>query len=188
MTTDQGSTQPYPPATRLTPLAPERFAFQSTFDREIHELLKDVRALLSHEIPTGEAVLVLKYALKLTKAELLKRKHGVTDRPGRSRGSASARTIPREVRRAVWARDGGQCAFVSENGRRCEARAALEYDHIEPVARGGQATVENVRLLCRAHNRYAAECALGADFMDRKRREARARGRSAPRTARQRIH
>ena len=179
--------EPQAARSELRPIAPERFAFQGTFDRETYDLIQEVRALLGHEIPLGEAVLVIKRALRIAKIQLLKEKHGVTDRPGHSRGSASARTIPREVRRAVWARDGGKCAFVSENGRRCEARASLEYDHIEPVARGGQATAENVRLLCRAHNRYAAERAFGADFMDRKRREARARGRSAPRTARQRI-
>jgi hypothetical protein len=38
---------------------------------------------------------------------------------------------------------------------------------------GGKSTVENVRLLCRTHNQYAAECAFGAEFMERKRREAR---------------
>jgi hypothetical protein len=36
-------------------------------------------------------------------------------------------------------------------------------------------TIDNVRLLCRAHNQHAAERAFGTDFMDRKRREARAR-------------
>ena len=49
-------------------------------------------------------------------------------------------------------------------------------DHIEPVARGGEATLENVRLLCRAHNAHAAELAFGAEFMDRRRHEARERG------------
>ena len=61
---------------------------------------------------------------------------------------------------------------MSEGGRRCEERARLEYDHAEPVARGGQATAENVRLLCWSHNRYAAERAFGIEFMERKRAEA----------------
>jgi len=57
---------------------------------------------------------------------------------------------------------------VQERGR-----AWLEFDHIEPVARGGTATVEGMRLRCRAHNQYAAECAFGAGFVDRKREQAR---------------
>jgi hypothetical protein len=163
------------PAQRVTPLAPQRYAFQCTFDEETHELFQDIRALMSHEIPTGEMALVLKGAFKLAKAELLKRKCAATDRPGPSRPSASARHIPAAVKRAVWKRDGGRCTFVSESGRRCQERAGVEFDHIEPVARGGHATSENVRLMCRVHNQYAAERAFGAEFMERKRREARER-------------
>jgi len=56
------------------------------------------------------------------------------------------------------------------------------------VARGGQATVENVRLRCRAHNQYAAECTFGKDFMETKwdeaRRAAQARARAVAADAR----
>jgi len=31
------------------------------------------------------------------------------------------------VRRAVWKRDGGRCAFVSEDGKRCDERSMLEF-------------------------------------------------------------
>ena len=62
---------------------------------------------------------------------------------------------------------------MSESGRRCRERAGLEFDHIEPVARGGEATAENLRLRCAPHNQYEAERAFGADFMERKRAEAR---------------
>jgi len=176
------------PRPELKPLAPQRFGFQCTLDQETHDLFQDVRALMSHEVPTGEMVLVLKGALKLAKAELEKRKFAATDRPGRSRPVTSRRHIPAAVKRVVRERDGERCAFVSDSGKRCTARRMLEFDHQEPVANGGEATAENVRLLCRAHNQDAAERAFGIDFMDRKRREARARGRSAPRTARERIH
>jgi hypothetical protein len=75
----------------------------------------------------------------------------------------------------VWERDGGQCGFVGDSGQRCPERSRLEYDHADPVARGGEATAENVRLRCRAHNEYEAECVFGAGFMSDKRAEARAR-------------
>ena len=39
--------------------------------------------------------------------------------------------------------------------------------------RGGEATVEGIRLRCRAHNRYEAECAFGVGFMEHKREAAR---------------
>jgi hypothetical protein len=61
---------------------------------------------------------------------------------------------------------------VSVAGHRCEARTRIEFDHIEPVAQGGQSTVKGIRLRCRAHNQYAAECVFGTDFMSRKREVA----------------
>jgi hypothetical protein len=72
-----------------------------------------------------------------------------------------SRHIPASVRRAVWARDGGRCAFVAPDGRRCGETAFLEFHHVRPYARGGPATVENIELRCRAHNGYEAKLALG---------------------------
>jgi hypothetical protein len=69
----------------------------------------------------------------------------------------------------VAERDGRRCAFVSPGGKRCECRQALEFDHVVPIARGGQTTLENLRLLCSAHNQFAAEQQLGQAFMAAKR-------------------
>jgi len=160
-----------PPA-KLVPLAPQRFGFQFTGDQETHDAYEHVRDLLSHEVPTGEMSLVFKSVLKLAEAQLMKRKFAVTERPGPSRGSADPRHIPAAVRRAVAERDRERCSFVSDAGKRCQERRFLEYDHEIPLACGGEATVENIRLRCRAHNLYAAERAFGAEFMDRKRQEA----------------
>jgi hypothetical protein len=56
----------------------------------------------------------------------------------------------------------------------------LELDHIVEVARGGQSTVSNVRLLCKAHNQYRAEQTYGSGFMKQRRQEARgARAKAA---------
>jgi HNH endonuclease len=162
----------------MTPLAPKKVAFQFTGDEETGELYEDVRALMSHEIPSGEMALVFKRTLEIAKAQLAKRKFAATDRPGHSRESADPRYVPAAVKRAVSERDERRCTFVSESGKRCE-RGSLEYDHIEPIARGGQSTVENVRLLCRAHNQHAAERTYGAEFMSSKRDQARQRTRAS---------
>jgi hypothetical protein len=79
-------------------------------------------------------------------------------------GRPASRHIPAHVRREVWERDGAQCSFVSAAGRRCGETGFLEYDHIVPFAQGGAATVDNIRLLCRAHNqaRVAPEVAGSA--------------------------
>ena len=164
------------PRPRIVPLAPQKFGFQFTGDQETRELFEEVRALLSHEAPSGDMARVFKEALKIAKAQLEKRKFATTDRPGQSRGCAGPRHIPAAVKRAVRERDQGRCAFISESGKRCGARHRLEYDHIEGVARGGKATVENLRLVCRAHNQHAAERIFGSEFMNRKRGEARRAG------------
>jgi hypothetical protein len=173
------------PRPRVTPLAPERFGLQVTLDQETYDLLQQARALMGHPNPAGEIVPVLKSALQLFVGHLEKRKFAATARPGHARPSASARHIPAAVKRAVWERDGGRCTFTSDGGQRCPARRMLEFDHREPVARGGEATAENLRLVCRSHNQHAAERTFGAAFMERKREAAKAeRGRAAQRAGR----
>jgi hypothetical protein len=60
-------------------------------------------------------------------------------------------------------------AYVSPSGHRCTARRFLEFDHIDPVARGGRATADHLRLRCRAHNQLEAERIFGVGFMRRQR-------------------
>jgi hypothetical protein len=72
-----------------------------------------------------------------------------------------SRTVPRAVKREVWRRDAGQCAFVSPTGRRCAESTFLEYHHIQPYAKQGPATVANISLRCWRHNQYEAELIFG---------------------------
>ena len=157
------------PPSRVTPLAPQRYPFQFTGDQETHELYEEVRDLLSHQIPNGEMAVVFKRALQMTKAELMRRKYAVTGRPGRSCDGKSSPHIPAPVKREVHVRDGDRCTFVSENGKRCNSRHMVEFEHDVPQARGGESTPKNLRLLCRAHNQLMAEREFGAEFMKRKR-------------------
>jgi hypothetical protein len=80
---------------------------------------------------------------------------------GAGRDGKRGRYVPVAVRREAHDRDGGQCAFVSTDGRRCTARALLEFDHVKPFARFGAHEVENVRLLCKAHNLLHARRCFG---------------------------
>ena len=67
-------------------------------------------------------------------------------------------------------RDGNQCAFVDNHGRRCAKRDQVEFHHREPFGRGGDHSPENVKMMCRAHNGYLAEQDYGKDVMERYRR------------------
>ena len=166
---------PKPVRPRLAPLGPGRYGLQFTVAQGTYEKLRYAQALLGHAVPAGELAGVFDRALDALIARLEQRKFAATTRPRRhpGRASANARHVPAEVRRSVWERDSGQCTFVSAAGHRCPARTRLEYDHVEPLAQGGRATVAGMRLRCRAHNQYTAECAFGADFMSRKREAAR---------------
>jgi 5-methylcytosine-specific restriction endonuclease McrA len=166
---------PVPPAprARLAPLSPGRFALQVTVDQETHDQLRYAQALLGHAVPNGDVAKVLQRALDSLIEKLEQKKFAKCARSCPRRSHANGRYVPAEIRRIVWQRDGGQCTFVSEAGKRCEARDRLEFDHIDPVARGGQTTADRLQLRCRAHNQYTAERTFGAGFMHEKRQEAR---------------
>lgn len=54
--------------------------------------------------------------------------------------------IPEDVRRAVFRRDGGRCVA-------CGSDELLQFDHVIPVALGGNSTAENLQILCAPCNR-----------------------------------
>jgi 5-methylcytosine-specific restriction endonuclease McrA len=171
-------------------LAPQRFAVQFTMGQSAHDKLRYVQELLGHQVPSGDLAQVFELALDALIPQLERRKFAATSRPRKDhrRSSEDSRRIPTHVQRAVWERDRGQCTFVSEAGHRCEARKPLEFDHIQEVARGGEASVAGIRLRCRAHNQYEAERTFGSEFMRHKRiaavearAEAKSRGSGAGR-------
>ncbi|HEY3246974.1 MAG TPA: HNH endonuclease [bacterium] len=153
-----------PPAMPVVvPLSAKRFKIQFTASEETHDLLRRAQDLLRHQIPNGDVGEVMEKALKVLIRALAREKVAATDRPRDGRGSnLRSRHIPAEVRRKVWTRDGGRCAFVAHNGRRCTERAFLEFHHVVPYAADGKATVENIQLRCRAHNGYEAELYFGS--------------------------
>jgi 5-methylcytosine-specific restriction endonuclease McrA len=56
-------------------------------------------------------------------------------------GERRREPIPRDVRRAVFERDGGRCVD-------CGSGFELQYDHVIPLALGGANTVQNLQILC----------------------------------------
>ena len=60
----------------------------------------------------------------------------------------------------------GITSFENSSARRCEAIHQLEFDHVNPRAFGGQNTLGNLRLLCRAHNNLAAKDLMGKEFIE----------------------
>jgi 5-methylcytosine-specific restriction endonuclease McrA len=79
------------------------------------------------------------------------------------------RYVPAAVRRDVFERDAGRCSYSDASGQRCRETHGLELHHVTAFARGGEHTLSNLTLRCRAHNALAAEQDFGRDFVELKR-------------------
>ena len=150
------------PAAVVAPLSLDRYKLQMTITVETHEKLRLAQDLLRHTVPDGDLSEILDRALTVLVRQLERQRFAATATPRTSgKSSSTTRYIPAFVRRAVWQRDGGQCAFTGHRGR-CHERSWLEFHHKEPYAAGGAATVDNISLRCRAHNAFEASLFFGA--------------------------
>lgn len=143
-------------------------------DQELMAKFKRLRDLLSHQIsPVGNYSDLLHkisdIALEKLEPKATKTRHTASAK----RLSVVAKTIdsksryiPVETERSVWRRDQGQCCYRDPfTNRRCACRSGLEIDHILPFAKGGDSSLDNLRLLCRSHNQLAAIQEFGAAKM-----------------------
>ena len=148
----------------VVPLAPERYKIQFSASRQMHEKLRYAQNLLRHLVPNGDVAAVFDRALSALIDQLEKQKCAATSRSrGRARATGS-RHIPAAVRREVWRRDEGRCAFLGARGR-CTERGFLEFHHVVPFAVGGAPDANNIELRCRAHNLYEADLFFGGDVV-----------------------
>jgi 5-methylcytosine-specific restriction endonuclease McrA len=152
---------PSPKPAVVVPLAPERFKVQVTISREAYDKLRRAQDLLRHAIPNGDPAAIFERALMLLVEDLERKRLASAKRP-RAAGAMVSRSrhVPAAVKRAVWARDEGRCAFVGHAGR-CAERGFLEFHHVVPFADGGATEAENLQLRCRAHNAFEAEAWFG---------------------------
>jgi hypothetical protein len=167
-------TEPERPSAEIRAVSKDRWSLRVTIDGACKEELETLKMLLSHKLPGGELAAVLREAIRSGIEKHGKRKGAVPPARARRQGAkpvaAATDLIPADLKRAVWKRDGGCCAFVGTDGRRCGSRWQLEYDHLEPVALGGITTLDTIRLACRAHNFRYAEEVYGREYMARFRR------------------
>jgi len=149
------------------------------------KMMEDIEKLRAH-LGVGQLQEILRVALheaakkrgtKFLKAEGHQNVSGVESisssaDAGKCDESEGVQSIPApevksesKVRREVFRRDGGQCTYYSAEGKRCNQRARLEFDHIHPKSKQGQFTVSNLRLRCRTHNQWAAIGEFGLEKM-----------------------
>ena len=167
-------------------LTPSLTEIKITVDQELVQKLDQLKALWSHQNPTmtdlellqkmadvclkhtdpaQEKVRVRKEKNEPKKADLTDSTLEIPAGPVSTdslRVSEVDRYIPANIKRQVWSRDQGRCTYPG-----CSSKHFLEYDHIQPVSLNGKSTLENLRLLCRAHNQLVAIQQLGFMQMDR---------------------
>jgi hypothetical protein len=148
----------------MAPIAPQRYRIQLTISAETHDKLRRAQDLMRHVQPDGDPAAILDRALTILLEQLERRKLAAAAKPRANTPVADAtpstRYIPAPIRRAVWARDDGRCAFVGTEGR-CTERGFLEFHHVKAYAEGGETSVDNLQLRCRAHNQYEAQQLYG---------------------------
>ena len=160
------ATEPRPPAPSvIRPLAPERYKVQFTVDRDTHQKLRKVQDLMRHVVPNGDVAAIFDRALTMLLRDLERRKIARVDRARQSAvPETTGRHVPSSVKREVWTRDQGRCAFVGRTGR-CEERGFLEFHHVIPFADGGRTTTVTLQLRCRSHNAYEAREYFGLSLL-----------------------
>jgi hypothetical protein len=170
------------PRASSVPLSPGRYKVELTAGQALHDKLEQLKDLLRHQVPNGDLAVIVELAVDLLVDKTVKQRCASTRAPKAARSikrperqpKVKSRYIPRAVVREVHARDGGQCTFVSVEGKRCSERGFLELHHHDtPYAKGGQATAQNLRLVCRVHNALFAERDYGAPLMRFKQLQAR---------------
>ena len=68
------------------------------------------------------------------------------------------RYIAKRTKHEVWQRDKGRCCH-------CKTKQGLQYDHIHPLALGGETTARNLRILCFHCNQRAAMQVFGVEHI-----------------------
>jgi len=163
------------------PTYEKRFRFLFSGNTEFMERYEEAEQLLSSKYPQGvppevlfmEALEVLldKKSPKRREARREKRKERQSKA---SQKKASCKTskqtsryIPQPLRDKVLIRDEHRCTFVGANGKRCCSTKDLQLDHMEPWALGGETTDENLRVVCRKHNKFLAEHSFGREHIEK---------------------
>jgi len=143
-------------------------SFHFTANREFEELLKKAKARLSHKFPEGKLREIFGEALEALLDEKPKSKRSVLPK----KLSTHSRYIPVAIKDEVWERDQAKCSYVSADGKACESKHFLEWDHETPFCLGGRSDdVENIRVLCRSHNRLMATQHFGLAHIEKKIRD-----------------
>jgi 5-methylcytosine-specific restriction endonuclease McrA len=150
----------------------KKFKLEFAVDPEFMKKLEEANAILSKKYPEGVPfeklfeVMLDEYLEKHSPKRKIRRREKRKADKKKSGVNKRSRHIPEAVQDQVFTRDNGRCTYKGPGGRMCNSTWNLEIDHILPFARGGDHTIQNLRLLCAKHNHLEAERVYGREFMD----------------------
>jgi hypothetical protein len=195
--------QPIPPP-RVEPISAELRVLKVTVSRGFLADLEEVKAALSHTVPSGRFEDVVRECFRVVLARHRRRSESSrtasaaavatatatpagaipvaaeraarTSAPARPASMPGRSAVPAALERQVRRRDGNRCAVRGPDGRICGSTHQLELHHRRSVARGGETTLENLLLVCRRHNDWLARLEFGEEHMARCRQRIATRG------------
>ena len=159
--------QPARARSTTAPLGQDRFKVSFTASQTLVGKLERLGALLSHQVSPSDLPAVLEKAVDVAIETFEKRRFGARKSLKAKATDPRSRHISARVRREVYARDGGRCTFIAADGRRCDCEERLQFDHIDPYARGGGKEPHELRMRCRTHNLHTAIEDFGRSTMQR---------------------
>ena len=160
---------------RITPKTNEICEVKFGADAELLQLLERAKELCA-EVSSSRVIrsalkeLIRKKEKALGLVEPKKVRSEKASGPGAGKIRKYKRSchIPMGDRREISSRSEGECEYVAPTtGKRCATRFAIQWDHIDPFARGGENTAVNLRHYCDSHNKLAAIQAFGHEMMER---------------------
>jgi hypothetical protein len=129
----------------------EETEIRFTADKALMEKLTRLKDLMGHQTKTYAELFEKLADIALKKHDPMEKKSSPVPEM-----ESLTRHIPAKVKTAVWQRDGGKCIHPG-----CNSSFGLQYEHVIPFAKGGKSSLENLKLLCPAHNQLTAIQAYG---------------------------
>lgn len=155
----------------------ESVRVEVTFSKEQWQKVKQMQQLLSHSIPIGnDLVKTLEYlAEKVIKQKTMQKNQSSVSKAKMQNSDTNtpiikadtrpvqitAKNIKASIRKTILQRD--QCCQFKDTltQKLCGSKVFLQIDHLKPKWAGGNNLVENLQVLCAAHNRFKYQMQTG---------------------------
>lgn len=148
----------HPVKGKIRPVAKEVSELKVPVDPKTEENLTALKDILSQKLGKPATLAeVVAWAAEVARDKFdpirqAKRSKAISSRKSAPAPKRGRHRVKAAVNHSVVLRDTMQCTYISADGRRCEQKRWLHRHHEVEVSKGGLNTVDNLRMLCRAHH------------------------------------